>query len=167
MLHLILGGCGTGKSAHLIDCLRHTIAAGKKAAVLLPDQFGFEGERKLCKALGTQQFNQIETFTFQSLSREILTHGDSTLSVTYASDQEKLVYLSLAAQQCESQKLLGLLGRRVGSSDFILSLSQLVTKFRKAGVSGEQLITAAASFPDRLAQKSQDIGHILLAMTGF
>lgn len=163
MLRLILGGCGTGKSERLIGILNETIAAGQKAAVLVPDQFSFESEKKLCKALGTQRFNQVETYSFMTLSREILVQAGSSRAGSYASEQEKLIYLSLAARQCEEQELLESLSRRVGASDFILELSKLVTKLRKAGVTGEQLLAAVPVLPDRLARKTQDIGQILLA----
>ncbi len=163
MLRLLLGGCGTGKSERLIEILQETIAAGKKPAVLVPDQFSFESEKKLCKALGTQRFNQVETYSFMTLSREILIRAGSSHAGSYASEQEKLIYLSLAAQQCEEQKCLESLSRRVGSSDFILELAKLVTKLRKAGVTAEQLLAAVPSLPDRLARKTQDIGQILLA----
>ena len=163
MLNLILGSCGAGKSVRLVERLQDSIRSGQKVAVLLPEQFSFEGEKKLYDALGAKAFNAIETYSFMTLARELLSHWGSGHAGSYASDEEKLLYLWQAAQECAGQKLLTSLEKRVSSPEFILSLSGLVTKFRKSGVSPETLIAVSAKFPDRLARKTQDIGQILLA----
>lgn len=162
MLHLILGGCGTGKSTKLMRSLSEAVSAGKKTALLIPEQFSFEGEKKLYEQIGAQAFNVVETYSFQTLAREILRQAGSSRTAGYASEQEKLLYLWQAAHECAAEKLLESLEKRVDTSEFVLMLSNLVTKIRKSGVCAEQLIEAAASLPDRAARKTQDLGQILL-----
>ena len=163
MLHLILGGCGTGKSTILMDAVREAVAAGKKAAVLVPEQFSFENEKKLHQALGTQTFNRVETYSFMTLSDVILLQAQSARAGSYASEQEKLIYLWQSAQECAERNELVFLGKRAASAEFLADLTELVTKLRKAGVSGEQLIETSEHLQERLACKVGDLGRLLLA----
>ena len=162
MLHLILGGCGTGKSTQLMQRLGDAVNAGRRTALLIPEQFSFAGEKKLYEQLGAQSFNRVETYSFMTLSLQILSQAGSARASGYASEQEKLLYLWQAAHQCAEQKLLESFERRIDSTEFILTLSDLVTKIRKAGVSAEMLLETAANLPDRLARKTGDLGQILL-----
>ncbi|MDE5564723.1 MAG: hypothetical protein K2I93_06175, partial [Oscillospiraceae bacterium] len=163
MLTHILGGCGTGKSTKLMQQLRADLETGQKVFVLVPEQFSFEAEKKLYDFLGAQLFNQLRTYSFATLSRDILQTYGTAARTSYASEQEKLLYLYQAVQYCMAQKELTLLERRAGAPDFVMELYDLVTKIRKASVSAETLETASLVFPDALGRKTSDIGRILLA----
>ncbi|MBR2086660.1 MAG: hypothetical protein IJ906_05920, partial [Oscillospiraceae bacterium] len=163
MLHLILGGCGTGKSTQLMQEIRNAVTSGKKAAVLLPEQFSFEGEKRLHQELGTQIFNCVETYSFMTLSNTILLQARSSRAGNYASDQEKLIYLWQAVKECTEKGELLILGKRAASAGFLSDLTQLVTKLRKAGVTGEQLIETAPRLHERLGYKVSDLGSLLIA----
>ena len=163
MLHLILGGCGTGKSTQLIQDIKKAVTSEKKAAILLPEQFSFEGEKRLHQSLGTQAFNCVETYSFMTLSNTILLQAKSSRAGNYASEQEKLIYLWQAAKECAEKNELEILGKRVASAEFLSDLTQLVTKLRKAGVTGEQLIETAPRLHERLAYKVSDLGRLLIA----
>ncbi|MCR5717488.1 MAG: PD-(D/E)XK nuclease family protein [Oscillospiraceae bacterium] len=162
MLHLILGGCGTGKSTRLTETVQSAAASGRKAAVLFPEQFSFEGEKKLYKALGAAAFNKIETYSFMTLSREILLQAGSSRAGGYASEQEKLLFLWQAAERCQKQKTLEILGKRANSAEFIISTDSLITKLRKSGVTGERLLEVSAQLPERLAMKVHDLAVLLI-----
>ena len=164
MLHCILGGCGTGKSTRLMEQLRSSLENGRRAITIVPEQFSFEAEKKLYGFLGAQLFNRLQTCSFVTLSRTILQEfGTTAQNAGYASEQEKLLFLYQAVQQCAQQKELFLMERRAQSADFVTSLYSMITKLRKASVTGERLSEVSAQFPDVLGDKTHDLSRILLA----
>nr|MCR4646701.1 hypothetical protein [Oscillospiraceae bacterium] len=113
MLHCILGGCGTGKSTRLMERLRSSLENGRRAVIIVPEQFSFEAEKKLYGFLGAQLFNRLQTYSFVTLARTILQQfGTTAQNAGYASEQEKLLFLYQAVQACSAQKELILMERR-------------------------------------------------------
>ena len=161
MLHCILGGCGTGKSTQMTSRIVQKLSENEKVLVLVPEQFSFEAEKKLYAALGAVQFNRLHTYSFTTLSRDILSQYGGR-SGDYASEHEKLLYIYEAVQRCVKQKELLLLEKRSSSPDFIMSLYDIITKIRKAGIPAETWLETAFAFSDRIREKAMDIGHILL-----
>lgn len=163
MLNLILGGCGTGKSTRLTERIGQDLAAGRNVLVLVPEQFSFEEEKRLYKALGASAFNRLQTWSFATLSRHILRLcGESFRSEHYANDHEKLVFLYQAVRTVAARGELQVLSRRSGAADFVGTMLSLIVKLRKAGVTAERLHEASAALPDRLREKTADIAVILL-----
>lgn len=160
-LHFILGGCGSGKSTQLMNAVNSAIRPGITAAVLLPEQFSSEGEARGMGSLDSKRFGEVEFFSFTRLAQAVLTAANDPHTSSYASDQEKLLYLHQAAVECVQQETLECLGKRTASPEFIHTLLDLITKLRKAGVTGEALIEISACFPDRLRHKAKDIGVLL------
>ncbi|MBE6848329.1 MAG: hypothetical protein E7502_00265 [Ruminococcus sp.] len=163
MLNCILGGCGTGKSTRLMERMVQDIAAGRTVLVLVPEQFSFEEEKRLYRAMGAQAFNRLQTCSFATLSRSIFKEcGENLRTAAYAGDQEKLVFLYQAVRSVAARGDLQALQRRSDSADFIDRMLSLIVKLRKAGVTSEKLHDAAAALPDRLREKTADIAVILL-----
>lgn len=164
MLRCILGGCGTGKSTRLMEALRTQLTAGRRVLIIVPEQFSFEAEKKLYAFLGAELFNRLQTYSFVTLSHDILRkHGSGARTSGYASEQEKLLYLYQAVQDCAARNELPLMQRRAQAPDFILNVYDIIIKLRKAGVAAETLETASLLFPDALGDKTHDISRILLA----
>ena len=161
MLTCILGGCGTGKSTRLMKQLKQTLESGEQAIVLVPEQFSFEEEKKLYHHLGAVLFNQMQTYSFATLSKHILkTCGGHTEG--YATEQEKMLYLYQAVQKCAKQGVLKTMEKRSHSPEFMISLHSIVVKMRKAGISGTHLLEKVNKFPDRLKEKMEELAGILL-----
>ncbi len=166
MLQCILGSCGTGKSYRMRSRIRDSIARGSRVIVLSPEQFSSEAEDRLYTFLKAKDFNRIETYSFVTLSREILLQcGRASRSESYASEQEKLVYLYDAVQSCAQEGLLRQLYHRSRSPEFTASLYPLITKLRKSGSTSEKLIAVSEGITrdPRFSDKLSDLGHILLA----
>lgn len=164
MLRSILGGCGTGKSTRLMEELRTRLTDGRQVLVIVPEQFSFEAEKKLYAFLGAELFNRLHTYSFVTLSHEILRRcGSPARNSSYASEQEKLLCLYQAVQECAARRELRLMERRAQAQDFILNVYGIIIKLRKAGVTAETLGTASVLFPDSLGDKTHDISRILLA----
>ncbi|MBR3629696.1 MAG: exodeoxyribonuclease V subunit gamma, partial [Oscillospiraceae bacterium] len=163
MLHCILGGCGTGKSTQLMEKLQKSLSDGKRTIIIVPEQFSFEAEKKLYQVLGARLFNKLRTCSFVTLSRDILQQfGTAQRSGSYASEQEKLLFLYQAVKTCSQRKEFRLMERRAQSSEFISSLYGVITKLRKASVTSEALAAVSLLFPDVLSDKTHDLSCILL-----
>lgn len=163
MLNCILGGCGTGKSTRLTERMQQDIAAGRNVLVLVPEQFSFEEEKRLYKALGAAAFNRLQTCSFATLSHSIFKEcGENLRTAAYASDHEKLVFLYQAVRTTAARGDLQVLARRSNSADFIDRMLALIVKLRKAGVTAEKLQAASNALPERLREKTADISVILL-----
>ncbi len=79
MLHLILGGAGSGKSTRLTEYIAADVANGKRAWLIIPEQQANLSERTMLPKLPT---NAGLTFTiagFTRLSREIAAHHGGAL----------------------------------------------------------------------------------------
>ena len=168
MLHLILGGCGTGKSYRLMQRLRDDLLSEKTVLLLVPEQFSFEAEKKLYAFLGAALFDRLRTYSFATLSGQLLQrYAPAARSEGYASEQEKLVCLYRAVRFCVTQKSLYVLERRCGTTDFISALSGLITKLRQAGITAETLLEVSQTLPGSLGHKTHDIGMLLSAYDRF
>lgn len=163
MLTFILGGCGTGKSTMMMERMKTDIKNGEEVQVLVPEQFSFEAEKKLYAFHGAADFNRIRTFSFATLSRELLElYSTDNNTERYASDHEKLVFLFQAFRNTIRRGDLKVLDRRKDSAVFIEELYSLIVKLRKASVSSQQLLDVSVLLPDRLSDKTVDVAMILL-----
>jgi len=163
MLNFVLGGCGTGKSTRLMEYMQADIDSKKEVLVIVPEQFSFEEEKKLYSFMGANAFNQIRTFSFATISREILQiYGKNARAERYANDQEKLVILYRAFQNMKKRGELHALARRKDTAVFTEELLALVVKLRKARVTPQKLLDTSALLSDRLCEKTVDIAMILL-----
>lgn len=163
-LTCILGGCGMGKTYALEQRIKTDLQADKTVMVLVPEQFSFEAENRLYSHLGARLFDRLQTFSFVTLSHHILqAYGTASRTTSYASEQEKLIYLYEAVKRCAKEDRLRIFGKRDMIPESLTALSGLITKIRKAGLRAEQLTDAVPALPERLGFKTQDIGNILAA----
>ena len=59
MLRFVTGGAGFGKSTYLIDRAAELADKGKKVVFIVPEQFSFESDKKLYKALGVPRLAEV------------------------------------------------------------------------------------------------------------
>ena len=71
MLRTVTGGAGTGKSTYLINMVKKLLKNNKRIIYIVPEQYSFESDKKLYKALGADGFNSILSLSFTSLAKEI------------------------------------------------------------------------------------------------
>lgn len=161
MLTLITGCCGSGKSVTLMEHIRRVLSKGEEVWVLVPEQFSFEAEKRLYRSLGAVDFNRLRTFSFATLSRYILERCREK-GEQHASDQQKLLCLYRAVQNMQRRGDLTVLEKRSRTPDFTAALLPVFTKCRKAGISSQQLLDTLPLLPDKLHDKMQDLGLLLL-----
>ncbi len=163
MFEFILGGCGTGKSTELMKRIQNDLQNHKKVMLIVPEQFSFEAEKRLYDFLDVKLFNQMKTYSFYTLSQDILSKCGNT-GKNYASEQEKLLFLYQAVQECTQRNALKILYRQ-HTPEAMLSLQRLVAKMRKEGITAEKMYEISPVFTDsvQLREKTQDIAEILSA----
>ena len=159
----ILGGCGCGKSQELMQNIRNDLQKQQSVILLVPQQFSFEAEKRLYDFLDAELFNQMKVYSFETLSQDILlTCGSSGKS--YASEQEKLLFLYQAVQECTQRSALRVLCRQT-TPEALESLQKLITKMRIEGITAEKMQDISPAFEDsvQLRDKMQDIAELLTA----
>ncbi len=163
MLTFLLGGCGTGKSTQLMERIKADLQENHSVLLIVPEQFSFEAEKRLYDFLGPVLFNQVQTFSFATLSRHILhTFADAASHENYADEQEKLLILRHAIRRAREQGELSILKQRSESPDFVGGCLSMITKLRKAGVDAQRLLDTSLLLEDRLREKVTDTAMILL-----
>ena len=161
MFNFILGGCGTGKSTELMEKIKKDVETGKSVLVLFPEEFSFEAEKRLYDFLGVELFNRLKTYSFYTLSQDILRRCGSA-GKRYATEQEKLLFLWQAVQACTQRSELKLLYKQQ-SPESLMSLQKLVIKMRREGITPERIRDISPVFTSQLRDKVQDICCILTA----
>lgn len=71
MLKLIYGASGSGKTKHIIDCLRHDAESGKHAYLIVPEQQAFICERTVLPQLPPSAGLNIEIMSFSRLAESV------------------------------------------------------------------------------------------------
>ncbi|MBR1529505.1 MAG: exodeoxyribonuclease V subunit gamma [Oscillospiraceae bacterium] len=163
MFHFILGECGTGKSTELMHRIRKDLEQNKQVIMIVPEQFSFEAEKRLYDFLDVRLFNQMKTYSFYTLSQDILLKCGSS-GRNYASEQEKLLFLYQAVQECIRKDALKILYRQ-NTPDSLMQLQKLVAKMRKEGITAEKMHEISPVFTDsvQLRDKTKDLSEILSA----
>ena len=138
MLRFITGGAGFGKSTYLIDKANELAEKGKKVIFIVPEQFSFESDKKLYKALGSEKFNSILSLSFTSLAKEIFERFGGR-SGEYAEDIHKYILMNKTIKQLISSGDLTYYKRQARKSSFISDSLSMIGEFRQCGISPEEL----------------------------
>ena len=129
---------------------------------LVPEQFSYEFEKKLYQQLGVSAFNQLETYSFRSLSRTIFQRlGSIHSETTYADELTKYALLHQAViTVSEREHLLRILGKQCRHVSFLSELEALFVQFRRNGITPDRLYASCASLHGRLLEKTLDLFEI-------
>ncbi len=68
MVQFILGEAGTGKTEYIYSLLRQSVKSGRRAILLVPEQFSFEAEKAVYQRLGAVLALQVEVLSFTRLA---------------------------------------------------------------------------------------------------
>lgn len=159
MLHMILGGAGTGKSTALGTQIRDAAASGKTVYTLVPEQFAFTYDNRLYSMLGAALFNQIRTGSFRSLTAEILSEIAADPRDA-ADDVVKTVVLHRILGRLSSANALRYYGRQAERPAFLPEMQAQLTELMQSGSTPEQLADVSAATEGVLSDKVFDIARI-------
>lgn len=160
MLHILYGGAGTGKSTQLMQIIQQNIAAKHPVRTLVPEQFAFTYDTRLCARLGAKAFHQCQTDSFRSLTKEILSQiaaepRDAADTVV------KTVVLHRVLQHLAAEHALRFYGGQAEQPAFFAQLQAQLSELLQSGSTPELLVDAASNgMQGALPEKILDIARI-------
>ncbi len=164
MLQLILGGAGSGKSAHLTDLIASDVAAGRPAWLIIPEQQANLTERTILPRLPAAAGLTFRVAGFTRLSQEVASrYGGVTVTTPSAGVSALLMWDNLR----QLQGLLQEYHTASPRSDAHLTglLLQTVNELRATSVTPTQLEYAAARLPEGSALRPKLYDLALLYAT--
>lgn len=164
MLRFILGTAGTGKTVTLMEEIVEKVQGGEKAILLVPEQFSFETERELFRALGAKKSLSVEVLSFTRLCNNIFREYGG-LAGTVVTPVGKYLLMSVAVSELTDQ--LQTYRKSAQNIDFLETLLSASTEFKTAGITPE-VLTAYAETLDggRLGDKLHDLSLLYTAYQG-
>ncbi len=136
MLHLLLGVAGTGKTTRLYE--RLTAAArgardgtGRGAVLLVPEQYSFEAERQVLRALGPRLALEVDVLSFTRLCNAVFRQAGG-LGGTAVTPTARILIMSLAV--AELQTHLKVYRKSCNNISFLQTLLAACGEFKAAGL---------------------------------
>ncbi len=161
VLQLILGRSGYGKT-HRIRQELVALARQEETpplVLLVPEQYSFESERELLKALGPRLAGRIQVLSFtrlaQTVGREV-----GGLAGRQLDDGTRALLMSRALE--ETADALTFYRRQAASPDYVQAMLSLLSECKQCAITPHQLETAAATLEDgTLRQKMGELALVL------
>jgi len=122
----------------------------KGIILIVPDSLSHTGERLMAQTFGGSGLNGHETMTFHQMIRKFLIHSSLRLS-----DTGKRMLLFRAANSVEITD--GNFASLVKKQGFLDCLSELISEFKRYGVSGEQLRNICNSTTNTLLKSKLNV----------
>lgn len=138
MLKFIVGPPASGKTCYAVSLMKELSQKGEESVLIVPEQFTFENERMILKALGDSFSQHTSVLSFSRLCDEVgrISGG---IAATVLTDADKIVFMSRALKNVRHQ--LKLWGRFASSVTFAKTLLDTVGEFKINAVSCEELLS--------------------------
>ena len=157
MLQFVTGAAGTGKTTYITQTAARLAQSETQPLLLLvPEQASFEYEKRMLRALGPRDAQNVEVYSFSRLAETTL--GFHPLPPI--DDAGRAVLMSIALESLSEK--LQVYARYVKSLSVANELLRLSSEFKRCMLSPAALQTLAAGMEDCfLKQKLSEIGLIL------
>lgn len=158
MLKFVFGSAGSGKTTKILDFLENDVKNGKKAVLIIPEQFSFESERAVLRRIGDYHLASVEVLSFSRIcdAVERITGGICGRNL---GDADKLILMCRAIKNSADE--LKLWGKYKSSLGFARTMLETIDEFKTNAVSAEMLVDFAKGENNTsLSQKLQDISVI-------
>ncbi len=158
MLQFILGKPKTGKTTLIINKIKELSENGGKAVFVVPEQFTFETERDILKALGDKASLNVTVLSFSRLCDEI-GNISGGIAGKILGDADKVIFMHRAL--CSLKEELKLWSRYTDNVSFSTTMLDTVGEFKINAITPEDIRNAAEKidFPT-LKAKLLDIALI-------
>lgn len=155
MLNLIYGGDSPDKDSFI----KNKIGSETEPVwILVPEQFSLSTEKSVIKDFGISAQTRIKVITFSRLCNLVLSKL-GPLRLKYIDGAGKQI---LAARTIRTlRKKMKYLGRAMQRRGFSSELVNLISEFKRYGVSSQMLTSALSDSNDELSLKLEDIALIL------
>ena len=158
MLKFIIGRVLSGKTQLMLEMIKKDIEDNKDCMVLVPEQFSFESEKTVLRALGESSAQRVPVMSFSRLCDEYkrLNGGEAGRTI---GDSDKILLTKRAAT--ENADRLSVFKNQLLKSGFIKSMADTVSELKLNAVSSEELEGAARAVnSENLAAKLKDTAVI-------
>lgn len=163
MFGVIYGTAECDRHEFLFGRLRENAERNIKSFLFVPEQFSVSAERKIIETLGASAQKSVEVLTFSRFGNEVLS-ALGPLRLNYIDGAGREIMARRALQEIENN--LTYLKSNVNRKGFPSTLSELVSEFKRYGVTPEQLEDAGRkSGSDDLLNKLCDIAAFFRTYT--
>ncbi len=157
-LRLIYGRAGCGKSAQCVGEIRKRLEDGEEKPLILvvPEQFSFQAEKSVVKAIKGTGIINVEVTSFERMAYKVFNEvGGATRSRMDSSGKLMLIF-SIMNRLKEELKLFGAAADQHG---FVTTVSDIITEFKRYDITPEELENSLSLINDDrlLKDKISDI----------
>lgn len=150
MLNIISGRSGCGKTQRLAAVMGAIAAGGEKCLMIVPDQSTFENERMFLRMLGPVLAGNVLVFGFTRLC-EYIFENTGGRKLHCIDDGDRQLIMSLALE--ETKDSLNLFSSEKRRGEYIKTLLQTVTDYKKWGITPDMLKEAAGKTEDSMLRE--------------
>ncbi len=175
MLQLLIGPSGSGKTRYILDCLADLTARGKQNILwLVPEQYSFESERAILRALGPVQASHVRVTSFSRLA-DLVEREVGGLAGQRLDEGVRALLMSRALTQVAAMSedtatpMKGLRIRLSTDSAYVEQLLTLWSELRRCDVPTDRLEEVAAALSAEegmLPQKVEALYRVFSAYEG-
>lgn len=160
----LAGRAGSGKSRLVRRMIREALAAGRRAVLIVPEQFTYETERALAAELGAGLLD-VSVFSFTTLARRVL--RETGERAVFLSAQGKRMAIRRIVE--EEKEHLRVFSGVCGKNGFSETCAEVFTLLKRFDISPEILQQAASHMEaDSLVQdKLTDIALLYARTEGY
>lgn len=161
MLKFIYGRAATGKSYKIINDICADVISGKDTVLLVPEQFTFESERALLKALGNRASTDTKVLSFTRMYDEISRNVGGRIA-NNITESDKVLLMNRAFKSVRDKLLIW--DKYINSSHFTANLISAINEFKTAAISPEEIVAVSDTVESNyLRLKLKDISIIFSA----
>jgi ATP-dependent helicase/nuclease subunit B len=159
-LRIIYGRAGSGKSTYCLNEIKASLEQGNniRHIIIVPEQFSFQAEKRLIKALGASGINGVEVLSFRRLSYRVMEEvGGLVRRHINPAGKSILVYTIMERLKDD----LRVFARVAGKHGFVNTLCGTISELKRYNISPDALASFdTASISRQLSDKLYDIGLI-------
>ncbi|HWR60961.1 MAG TPA: helicase-exonuclease AddAB subunit AddB [Clostridia bacterium] len=159
-LRIIYGRAGSGKSTFCLNEIKASLEQrnGTRHIIIVPEQFSFQAERRLIKALGASGINGAEVLSFGRLSHRVLAEVGGIVR-KHINPAGKSILAYTIMEECRED--LRVFGRAARQRGFVNTLCGTISEFKRYNITPELLGSLEeADISPQLKDKLHDIGLI-------
>ncbi len=158
MLKFIFGCSASGKTYTVINMIKELALKGEQSVLIVPEQFSFESERAVLKALGDKAAQNVSVISFTRLCDEVGRNIGGIAGRTLT-DADKVIFMNRALSDVAEE--LKLWGRYANSVFFAQTMIDTIGEFKSGAVSSDEIRKAAQNVEsETLKAKLLDIALI-------
>ncbi|OUS77532.1 helicase-exonuclease AddAB subunit AddB [Paenibacillus sp. MY03] len=163
-LQFVIGRSGSGKTGYCLEQIRNGLREnpdGPPLIMLVPEQATFQTEYAMLRGSGLRGTMRAQALSFRRLAFRVMQETGGTALVPIGDTGKHMLLYKIVHREAEKLKLFG---SGAGQPGFIDRLAELLTEWKRYGISASEVEEAAASGDivrtAMLDRKLHDVGLI-------